>query len=183
MLAADRLLLETNMKQKAIQLREKELNLFVENFSSIGTQAAVLAGFIITCFVVIAIPDTAHVLAKGLLHFFAIFSICANIICVSMSTIVTVWGSGMALRGAEGSMDEAVDGMNNERGLIFKSFAMGLFGNLCTVTCACWILMDTPLALVGSLMILYAFYIIATNTRRISQKFSLGGGGNLLLEI
>ena len=44
MLAADRQLLETNLKQRAIQLREKELNLFVENFSSVGTQAAVMAG-------------------------------------------------------------------------------------------------------------------------------------------
>ncbi len=49
MLAADRQLLETNLKQRAIQLREKELNLFVENFSSVGTQAAVMAGHVNIC--------------------------------------------------------------------------------------------------------------------------------------
>lgn len=31
-------------------------------------------------------------------------------------------------------MDEAVDGMQEERDLIFRAFALGLFGNLCTVT-------------------------------------------------
>ena len=43
MLAADKLLLQSNLKQRAIQLREKELNLFNENFNAVGTQAAVLA--------------------------------------------------------------------------------------------------------------------------------------------
>lgn len=38
MLAADRTLLETHLRQSAIKLREKELNLFTENFSSMATQ-------------------------------------------------------------------------------------------------------------------------------------------------
>lgn len=36
--------------------------------------------------------------------------------------------------GHDGSMDEAVDGIQQERDLIFRSFAGGLFGLLCTVT-------------------------------------------------
>eukprot|EP01033_Poteriospumella_lacustris_P020115 gene20115-14679_t len=43
MLAADRSLLEINLKQSAIKLREKELNLYTDNFSAMATQAAVLA--------------------------------------------------------------------------------------------------------------------------------------------
>jgi hypothetical protein len=173
MLAADRLLLETNMKQRAIQLREKELNLFVENFSAVGTQAAVMAGFTTTCFIEISVPDTVHVLPKTLLHFFAIFSICANITCVSLSTIVSVWGSGKALRGKDGSMDEAVDGMSNERALIFKSFGCGLIGNMCTVMCASWILMDPSMAAFASIVVLVALYIIISNANRITKKFNL----------
>ncbi len=110
MLAADRLLLETNMRQSAIKLREKELNLYCDNFSSVGTQAAVMAGFTTTCFIEISIPTSSHVIIKGMLHFFAILSICFNLTCVSLSTIVSVWGSAMALRGKDGSMDEAVNG-------------------------------------------------------------------------
>ena len=51
MLAADRSLLEVNLRQSAIKLREKELNLYVENFSAMATQAAVLAGFTTTCLI------------------------------------------------------------------------------------------------------------------------------------
>ena len=43
MLAADKLLLRSTVKQRAIELREKELNLFNSNFSAIATQAALLA--------------------------------------------------------------------------------------------------------------------------------------------
>lgn len=43
MLAADKLLLRSTVKQRAIELREKELNLFNSNFSAIATQAAHLS--------------------------------------------------------------------------------------------------------------------------------------------
>ena len=173
MLAADRMLLESNMKQRAIQLREKEINLFTENFTAVGTQAAVLAGFTTTCFIEINIPDNANETITGLLHLSAIFTICANIICVSLSTIVSVWGSGKALRGKDGSMDDAVDGMNEERGLIFKAFDLGLAGNLCTVTLASWTLMSPLAAALSTCVIAYAAWIIGTHAQRIKTKFSL----------
>mmetsp|Transcript_17367 Transcript_17367/g.17453 ORF Transcript_17367/g.17453 Transcript_17367/m.17453 type:complete len:213 (+) Transcript_17367:230-868(+) len=173
MLAADRLLLETNLRQSAIKLREKELNLFTNNFSALGTQAAVLAGFTTTCFIEISLPETVHVLAKSLIHIFAVISICANITCVSLSTIVSVWGSAKALRGKDGSMDDAVDGMSAECDIIFKAFGLGLAGNLCTVLAACWILMEAPLAFLATIVISYAAWTILTNFFRIRKRFQL----------
>lgn len=173
MLAADRLLLETNLKQNAIKLREKELNLFTDNFSALGTQAAVLAGFTTTCFIEISIPETTHIIAKSFIHLFTIISICSNITCVSMSTIVSVWGSTKALRGKDGSMDEAVDGMSEERNLIFKAFGLGLVGNLCTVASASWILMDPHMAVLATCIISYTGWLMTINFRRIYRKFQL----------
>ena len=173
MLAADRMLLETNLKQRAIKLREKELNLFTDNFSALGTQAAVLAGFTTTCFIEISIPETTHVLAKSVLHLCAVVSICSNITCVSLSTIVSVWGSGTALRGKDGSMDEAVDGMSEERSLIFRAFGLGLLGNLSTVMSASWILMDPPLSIIATFIVGFTGWLIATNFLRIRKKFQM----------
>ena len=144
MLAADRNLLEVNLRQSAIKLREKELNLYVENFSAMATQAAVLAGFTTTCLIEIQIPTAmkiSHATAVGFLHISSIISITANIACVSLSTMTTIFGSGKALRGRDGSMDEAVDGISRERNLIFTCFAVGLCGNLSTVLSVCFILM------------------------------------------
>ena len=56
-------------------------------------------------------------LAKGLLHMFSTLCICANIFVVSIITFVSVWGSGKALRGKDGSMSMVVEGMNKERWL------------------------------------------------------------------
>mmetsp|Transcript_24630 Transcript_24630/g.41067 ORF Transcript_24630/g.41067 Transcript_24630/m.41067 type:complete len:224 (-) Transcript_24630:173-844(-) len=173
MLAADRSLLEVNLRQQAIKLREKELNLYSENFSAMATQAAVLAGFTTTCIIEINIPPEANETMKALLHVFGIISICANITCVSLSTITIIWGSGKALRGTDGSMDEAVEGINDERQLIFSSFAIGLMGNLLTVLCACFTIMDFTVAVICAVTLLYTMWLIYTNAMRITNKFML----------
>ena len=92
MLAADKLLLQSNVKQRAIQLREKELNLFNDkcavarrvptphdclltcacmlrpSFNAVGTQSAVLAGFAMTSFAEIDLPHNAFYAQKVHTH-------------------------------------------------------------------------------------------------------------------
>eukprot|EP01033_Poteriospumella_lacustris_P014773 gene14773-10567_t len=138
-----------------------------------ATQAAVLAGFTTTCLIELNIPPDTHYLAKSCLHIAAIFSICSNIACVSLSTITNIWGSGKALRGKDGSMDEAVEGINSERELIFRTFAFGLCGNLCTVLCACFITMSWPINFFAATMVVYTLYLIYTNAIRIQRKFHM----------
>ena len=133
MLAADKLLLQSDVKQRSISLREKELKcarrldapgrcadprarrctsrvisraarahrdaarrLFNSNFSAVGTQAAIMAGFTLTSFVEIDLPPNRD-FSKSLLHFFITLSICLNFVCVAMVLFVTVWGSGKVL--------------------------------------------------------------------------------------
>lgn len=147
--------------------------MYTENFSAMATQAAVLAGFTTTCLIEISIPPNVNPIAKNILHMSAIISICSNITCVSLSTITNIWGSGKALRGKDGSMDEAVEGINDERGLIFKAFAFGLAGNLLTVLSACFITMEYPTSIIASLIVLYTAWMIYNNANRIQKKFFL----------
>ena len=51
MLAADKLQLQSTLKQQATALKEKEFNLHHSNFMTVGTQAAVLAGLDVTMFI------------------------------------------------------------------------------------------------------------------------------------
>ena len=136
MLAADKLLLQSNVKQRATQLREKELNLFNDNFNAVGTQSAVLAGFAMTSFAEIDLPHNAFYAQKACLHLFVTISICANLLCTASTTFVSVWGSGKALRGKDGSMDSAVDGMYAERAFIFACFGVGLITTLLALMAA-----------------------------------------------
>jgi hypothetical protein len=173
MLAADRSLLEVNLRQSAIKLREKELNLYTENFSAMATQASVMAGFTTTCLIEITIPEETSEWAENTLYIFAVISICANLTCVSLSTITTIWGSAQALRGKDGSMDQAVENISRERNRIFGSFAFGLAANLCTIMCTCIILIKPPLSFLGCAIFLFTGYLIYNHAIRIQKKFML----------
>lgn len=170
MLAADKLLLQGEVKQRSISLREKELKLFNSNFSAVGTQSAIMAGFTLTSFVEIDLPQNRQY-AKSLLHFFITSSICVNFVCVSMVTFVTVWGSGKALRGSDGSMDFAVDNMNHERTFIFACFAVGVLSTLGCLFGAAWVLMETEVAIIASLMIGVTMYLVCSEAHRIRSLF------------
>jgi len=173
MLAADKLLLRSTVKQRAIQLREKELTLFNDNFNAVGTQSAVLAGFAMTSFAEIDLPHNAFYAQTACLHLCVTISICSNLLCTATTTFVSVWGSGKALRGKDGSMDKAVDGMHNERNFIFSCFGVGLITTLLALMSAAWILMTLEVAFVATLGIAWCIFIIIRQARRIYGKFGL----------
>jgi hypothetical protein len=115
-------------------------------------------------------------LAKGLLHLFSTVCISANIFVVSIITFVSVWGSGKALRGKDGSMSTVVEGMNKERGLIFYTFGVGLISLLIAVACSTWLLMQREVALIASALLLATCYALISNAMRIFKKFELKAG-------
>ena len=172
MLAADKLLLQSTVKSRSMELREKELKLFNSNFSAVGTQAAIMAGFTLTSFVEIDLPPNKAI-AKAMLHFFITASICVNFLCVAMVTFVTVWGSGKALRGADGSMDYAVDGMNGERSFIFACFGLGVLTTLGCLLSSAWVLMEWEVALLASVIIVGTMYLVLSEAWRIRNRFYL----------
>jgi hypothetical protein len=178
MLAADKLLLRSHVKQNLISLREKELNLFNSNFSAVATQAALLAGFsmaFLEMSVHLQNPEF-HPIPRGLLHVFSTISICANVFVVSLITFVSVWGSGKALRGRDGSMGKVVEGMNTERWLIFRCFGVGLLSLLLGVACSTWLLMNPVVAGGCTAIILFTAFQLVSNAMRIFGKFELKQG-------
>ena len=163
------------------------------------------------------------------MHLFVTISICANLMCTASTTFgksmtafgsthayaehasrlsglsfaVSVWGTGKALRGKDGSMDQAVDGMHNERAFIFSCFGVGLITTLLALMSAgerhtgpltslfaspqnrinlarpslsrrtAWILMTLEVALVATLGISWCIFVIVRQARRIHAKFGL----------
>ena len=181
MLAADKLLLRSTVKQRAIQLREKELLLFNDNFNAVGTQSAVLAGFAMTSFAEIDLPHNAFYAQKACLHLFVTVSICSNLLCTATTTFVSVWGSGKALRGKDGSMDQAVDGMHAERAFIFSCFGVGLITTLLALMSAAWILMTFEVACVClSWHLLVYIHHCPPSTKAQLQVRSLAGRACLI---
>lgn len=173
MLAADKLLLRSQIQQKAIQLSQKELQLFSDNFNAIGTQAALLAGFAVTSLAEFAVPPDAHVLFESCFYLLSVTTIAASLLCVCNTTFISVFGPAMALRGPDGSMVKAIDGMIIERKQAFVQFGVAIIAFLlCAVSMAC-LVMPMKVAIIASGGLLTTIYIIITTGNRIYKRFEV----------
>lgn len=182
MLAADKLQLQSALKQQATALKEKEFNLHFSNLMTVGTQAAVLAGLDITMFIEFQPPANeewgteqyAIMFARSLkfLYFITIVgAFCANMLVVSHTTTLSVLGAGMALRGPDGSMMTATDGLYDERGSVFYVFGVGLACTVGSVVLAVWLILHWEAALVCSLVTIYTCRTMYINYKRVMGKF------------
>mmetsp|Transcript_20448 Transcript_20448/g.57872 ORF Transcript_20448/g.57872 Transcript_20448/m.57872 type:complete len:232 (+) Transcript_20448:103-798(+) len=171
MLAADKLLLTSTIRKNATELKGKELELHKTNFDAVGTQAAVLAGFAVTALVEFHVPASANAVLTGLFYIFSVVTLVANLRCVSMTTCITVMGTGLALRGPDGSMVKAVEGMYTQRLSVFTCFGIGITSSLLTTVCICCLVMETIPAAVCSCMLLYAMISTARFTKQFHTLF------------
>lgn len=181
MLAADKLQLQSHLKQQATALKEKEFNLHHENFMTVGTQAAVLAGLDITMFIEFQPSSNVDwgesiLWIPRFLKFFYYITIvsafCANMIVVSHTTTLSVLGAGMALRGPDGSMMTATDGLYEERVAVFNIFGFGLACTVGSVVICVWLILQWESALVCMIMTLITCRTIYLNYQRVTKRFS-----------
>ena len=202
MLFADKRALETNLKVGLLQIREKELNFYTQNCLAVCTQAALLAGFAYSGLTQVSIPEEANFWVRLLYISATVMARCFEIIAVLNTTLLAIVGPGLALRGPDGSMHPAVDGMMAEYkhalscfklGLVCFHFSAGLFG---------WIMFgcapppaapaappaaaraprrtDPPthhhaggVALCASLVVLVSLYFLLRYAMRVYQRFRL----------
>jgi len=102
-----------------------------------------------------------------------VVALCANIVVVSHTTILAVFGTSLALRGPDGSMIIATEGLYSERGLIFKNFGRGLVATLIASMVGVWLILHWESATLCSIIVgmtlrhIKAFY----NRVRINFEF------------
>ena len=129
MLAQEKRFLAQELVTGALHIREKELHLAHDSLSAVGMQAALFAGFAFSALVEFDIPDDAAAWLVSAFYVMCAFALTLNLHCVVHAISVTVWGPGLALRGASAdSMIRAVEGMQAERLLAFQ---MGFAGTVC----------------------------------------------------
>uniref|UniRef100_A0A7S2XNM4 Uncharacterized protein n=1 Tax=Attheya septentrionalis TaxID=420275 RepID=A0A7S2XNM4_9STRA len=124
-------------------------------------------------------PDNAawgalEMWARALKFFYYVFitvAFCCNILVVSQTTLLSVMGAGLALRGPDGSMMTATDGLYEERKSVFAAFAYGLATTVASVVLCVWLILSWEAALVCMSISIYTGYIIYANYKRIAQRF------------
>eukprot|EP00913_Durusdinium_trenchii_P012778 g11996.t1 len=141
------------------------------NFDAVGTQAAVLAGFAVVMVVEFHMPEEAHFALQGIYYVFAVITLVANLRCVAMTTCITVMGTGLALRGPDGSMVRAVEGMYKQRAIVFRSFGAGIVSCCLSVAVIAWIKMDAIPAAICTGAIAWTLFSIAKYTNFYMEFF------------
>lgn len=126
MLAADRQLLKDALRRDVLEIRDKELRLFSDNYNSIGLQAALLAGFAMTSLAELQVPDDTPKGWKILFFVGVTVTLAAEVHCVCNAMFANLFGPGLALRGPAGSIHRATQGMHQERRQVFISYWVGL---------------------------------------------------------
>lgn len=182
MLAADKLQLQSTLKQQATLLKEKEFRLHHENLMTVGTQGAVLAGLDITLFAEFT-PSAdsewqGHLIVyyvPRILKFFyyvmIISAFCCNILVVAQTCILSVMSASIALRGPDGSMMVATDGLYEERASVFKAFAYGIATTMCAVLLSVWLMLSPEAAFVCMVITMFTVHKMYQNFVRVRNRF------------
>lgn len=104
-------------------------------------------------------------------YFTIVSAFCANMTVVSHTTALSVLGAGMALRGPDGSMMTATDGLYEERKSVFWIFGIGLACTVGSVVICVWIILQWESALCCMILTLVTCRTIWRNYVRVQQRF------------
>ena len=112
MLAAEHYAVEYEGVRELLEIRTREVQHMVDHFGAVGTQSALLAGFVVTSLTAIVgdvITDPEHVAAWARYTFWisSALSLACCLHAMCLSTFAAVWGPGLALRGVQGSVGRA----------------------------------------------------------------------------
>ena len=96
---------------------------------------------------------------------------CANMLVVAHTTALSVLGASLALRGPDGSMMTATDGLYEERKSVFNVFGYGLACTLGSVVLCVWIILHWEAALACMIITLITIRKVYENYHRVTRRF------------
>ncbi|KAL1530506.1 hypothetical protein AB1Y20_001407 [Prymnesium parvum] len=171
MLFADKRALETNLKVNLLAIREKELNYYTQNCLAVCTQSALLAGFAYSGLTQVAIPEDAGYVLKLLYLIVTTTAMCLELIAVMNTTLLSMMGPGLALRGPDGSMHPAVEGMVIEYNTAYICFVLGLIAFHFSAALFAWLMFTWGVAFFVSSCVVSSLYMLMRYASRVFNRF------------
>lgn len=136
MLSAQKALLHASVQEQGVQLQSQELTYFTSNFSMISTMASVIAGFAFAGLIISPARTGAWLTQRkssvinstviGVYYGCASGAIGTCLLACIICTVINVRGSGLALRGPDGSLKRAVDSMRLYQRYALLSLSCGV---------------------------------------------------------
>ena len=97
---------------------------------------------------------------------------CANISVVSHTTLLSLMGSSLALRGPDGSMITATDGLYEERQRVFRTFGIGLACTVGSTVLVVWLMLSPEAAVVCFSIAVFTCIRLYSDYIRVDNKFA-----------
>eukprot|EP00521_Asterionellopsis_glacialis_P008614 CAMPEP_0195286652 /NCGR_PEP_ID=MMETSP0707-20130614/4034_1 /TAXON_ID=33640 /ORGANISM="Asterionellopsis glacialis, Strain CCMP134" /LENGTH=257 /DNA_ID=CAMNT_0040346325 /DNA_START=339 /DNA_END=1112 /DNA_ORIENTATION=+ len=146
---------------------------------TVGTQAAVLAGLDVAMLIEFSPPSNnefdTHVMLPLILKFLYYVMIVAafgnNISVLAHTTACSVLSGSLALRGPDGSMMIATDGLYEERKEVYAPFQNGLALTVSSCCLGVWLILNWEAAMVGMIVAAFTYYKIHSLNTRVRSRF------------
>ena len=127
MMLADKEQMRAEAKVSLVKLQQLELDYHVDNCLSIGLQSCIIAG--LAYYGTMEIDDSS---LKGYyirLAYYTVtyISMCLCLVAAFITTFSAISGPGYALRGPDGSINDAVVGVSRDVNTAYTFFLIGLF--------------------------------------------------------
>lgn len=143
---------------RILNIRQLEINYYLNLHSAFGTQAALIGGFTYGTFS----QNTLNTSAKYMYiyEFFYFLLISITIACsvhvILCTMLLLVYGPGLALNGPIGSMSKAAAGMRAEQDQIIMSFVFMMCAFVLSSVWAFWMIMEVYVAMTSTIVIVIA---------------------------
>jgi len=173
MLYADKNALRTSLKVNMLRIRERELSYYTNNCLSISTSAALLAGFAWYGLTEVPFDDNADVYTQTLYLVVTTLIMGLELLTVVNATLCAILGPGLALRGPDGSMHDAVQGMMIHYRFTLACFTGGIIFFMISALLYAWMQFNWELAVPMTLVIIYFLHKIYGYFIRIYERFKL----------
>lgn len=144
-----------------------------QNCLAVGTQAALLAGFAYSGLTQVAIPLDSEYVLKLLYLLVSTTAMCLELIAVMNTTLLSMMGPGLALRGPDGSMHPAVDGMIVEYQYAYLNFVLGLIFFHFSAALFSWLMFNWLVSTFVSGCVLGSLYLLVRYASRVYTRFRL----------
>jgi len=173
MLFADKNALRTQLKVNMLRIRERELLYYTNNCLAISTSAALLAGFAWYGLTEVPFDSNANAVTQTLYLIVTTLIMGLELLTVVNATLCAILGPGLALRGPDGSMHNAVQGMMTHYRFTLACFTVGLICFMLSALLYAWMQFDWTLSLPMTLLIIYFLFILQRYYWRIYRRFRL----------
>ena len=146
MLFADKNALRTQLKVNMLRIRERELLYYTNNCLAISTSAALLAGFAWYGLTEVPFDSNASAITQTLYLIVTTLIMGLELLTVVNATLCAILGPGLALRGPDGSMHNAVQGMMTHYRFTLACFTLGLICFMLSALLYAWMQVSVPTA-------------------------------------